>query len=117
MRLGLNYLSCFQTVGEFLCRNEAMIGCDTFLRAKAAALLNHISSCYRIELSPGTGTGCGAVNSLDIGTAWPERGEVDANTATAGHDFSHNLEVIQDALATIFGAGDNETLSSEIPMT
>src|SRR5437868_129885 len=72
-----------------------------------AALLDHISGGYRVELCPGTGTRCRAVDGLDIGAAWTQCREVNTDTATACHDLGHNFQVIEDTLATVFRAWYN----------
>src|SRR5438034_859183 len=110
MRLGLNCLAIIQAVSQFLCSNQSMICGNAFIGTETPALLDHVPGRHRIELRPGAGTRCRAIHCLDVRASWPQCGEVDAHAASACHDLGHEFEVVEDTLAAVFGAGDDETI-------
>src|SRR6266566_98689 len=103
----LYLLTYFQAIGQLFCTNQTVIGSNTFIWAKTAALLNNITCRHRVELCPGTWTGRCTVHGLDVGAAWAQGRKVDTDAAASRHNLCHGLEVVEDTLAAVFRAGDN----------
>ncbi|MNC00970.1 hypothetical protein D3C75_483120 [compost metagenome] len=70
--------------------------------AAAAALLDKSGSVAE-QAAPGYGAAGRAVNASDNRPARTKRGQVDADTAAAGHNFGHFGERLHDAAAAVFG--------------
>src|SRR6266487_4901947 len=110
MGLCLNSLAAIKTVCQFPGWDKTFISSNALVWAKAAALLNHVTGRYRVQLSPRTGTRRCTVDGLDVGTTRSQRREVDANATATSHDLGHHFQVIQNTLATVFWTRDHKTV-------
>src|SRR6185437_16273003 len=78
---------------------------------------NNVAGRDRVKLSPGARPGGGAVDRPNVGSAWAQRREVDADAASPRHDLGHDLEIVQDAATAVVRARNHITVVIGDPMT